>query len=44
MVVTADGFFYQYSLDPVRGGECKLVNERTLLETETEHISAQHMM
>lgn len=24
MVVTADGYFYQFALDPVNGGECKL--------------------
>lgn len=41
MVVTANGYFYQYALDPVAGGECKLEKEYRLMETESEQVSTK---
>ncbi|VEU21582.1 DEKNAAC102357 [Brettanomyces naardenensis] len=32
MVVTSEGFFYTFGLDPDRGGDCVLLNQRSLLE------------
>ncbi|QPG73523.1 hypothetical protein FOA43_000834 [Brettanomyces nanus] len=32
MVVTSEGFFYTFELDPDRGGDCVLLNQRSLLE------------
>lgn len=40
MVITANGFFYQYSLDTIQGGDCKLEKERTVSASESDHISA----
>jgi len=40
MVVTADGYFFQYKLDAIHGGECKLVKESVLLESASDQISA----
>jgi autophagy-related protein 18 len=34
MVVTALGVLYQYQLDPIKGGECKLIREHFLLEKD----------
>ncbi|ODV96944.1 hypothetical protein PACTADRAFT_48735 [Pachysolen tannophilus NRRL Y-2460] len=31
MVVTSEGFFYNYGLDPERGGDCPLLNQYSLL-------------
>lgn len=32
MVVTSDGVFYNYGLDPERGGDCVLLNQHSLLD------------
>ncbi|ODQ65467.1 WD40 repeat-like protein [Nadsonia fulvescens var. elongata DSM 6958] len=32
MVVTLDGYFYQYAIDTIRGGECELVRQYSLLD------------
>ncbi|GMF08399.1 unnamed protein product [Ambrosiozyma monospora] len=32
MVLTSDGFFYKFGLDPERGGDCVLLNQRSLIE------------
>ncbi|KAI9203747.1 WD40-repeat-containing domain protein [Polychytrium aggregatum] len=34
MVVTAAGYFYQFSLDQERGGECQLLKQYSLLDPE----------
>ena len=34
MVLTSEGHFYQYSVDVVGGGLCRLVEEKTLLQEE----------
>eukprot|EP00743_Colponemidia_sp_Colp-15_P006191 GILK01006657.1.p1 GENE.GILK01006657.1~~GILK01006657.1.p1 ORF type:complete len:397 (-),score=34.65 GILK01006657.1:89-1165(-) len=39
MVVTADGYFYQYTLDTVNGGDCRLEGENLLLETESDELN-----
>lgn len=36
MVVTAEGFFYQYNVDTENGGECALVKEFALVEEGEE--------
>lgn len=36
MVVTADGYFFQFGFDPVRGGECGLQKTYGLVEAEEE--------
>ncbi|KAI9018938.1 WD40-repeat-containing domain protein [Hyaloraphidium curvatum] len=36
MVVTADGYFYQYSLDPMNGGECQLQKTYSLIDLEED--------
>eukprot|EP00164_Ancoracysta_twista_P002117 GFYU01002794.1.p1 GENE.GFYU01002794.1~~GFYU01002794.1.p1 ORF type:complete len:373 (+),score=56.93 GFYU01002794.1:221-1339(+) len=41
MVATLDGYFYQYTLDPVNGGECRLEKENSLLESESDQIEAR---
>lgn len=33
-VVTSEGYFYTYGLDPERGGDCILLNQYSLLETD----------
>eukprot|EP00696_Hemimastix_kukwesjijk_P008642 gnl/Hemi2/20927_TR6935_c0_g2_i1.p1 gnl/Hemi2/20927_TR6935_c0_g2~~gnl/Hemi2/20927_TR6935_c0_g2_i1.p1 ORF type:complete len:374 (-),score=85.28 gnl/Hemi2/20927_TR6935_c0_g2_i1:88-1209(-) len=41
MVVTADGFFYQYALDVAAGGECRPLKEHTLVERVDELLDAK---
>jgi autophagy-related protein 18 len=36
MVITADGYFYQYQLDPLVGGEFPLLKQYALAESEEE--------
>ncbi|KAJ2800978.1 autophagy protein, partial [Coemansia guatemalensis] len=36
MVVTADGYFYQYSIDLDKGGECVLLKQDCLLDSAEE--------
>eukprot|EP00744_Colponema_vietnamica_P022216 GILI01031883.1.p1 GENE.GILI01031883.1~~GILI01031883.1.p1 ORF type:complete len:373 (-),score=5.05 GILI01031883.1:66-1184(-) len=44
MVVTSDGFFYQYTLDAVNGGECRLEREHLLLDTESEQVNVTYLL
>ncbi|KAJ2628279.1 autophagy protein [Coemansia sp. RSA 1287] len=36
MVVTSDGYFYQYSIDLDKGGECVLLKQDCLLDSAEE--------
>ena len=38
MVVTSDGYFYQYSIDFENGGECMLLKQYSLLESDHEGL------
>jgi autophagy-related protein 18 len=33
MVISSDGYFYAYSIDLEKGGECVLVKQYSLLES-----------
>lgn len=39
MLVTAEGFFYQFSIDLQNGGECQLLKQYSLLDGEEEGTS-----
>jgi autophagy-related protein 18 len=36
MVVTSEGFLYQYNIDLENGGECVLLKQYSLLEQTTD--------
>ncbi|KAI8082118.1 WD40-repeat-containing domain protein [Thamnidium elegans] len=40
MVVTSEGFFYQYNIDLESGGECVLLKQYSLLEPTDDNISS----
>lgn len=40
MVITAHGYFLQYSIDMEQGGECVLLKQYSLLPTESNHPTA----
>ena len=39
MVITADGYFYQYQIDTKQGGECSMLSQYALIENEDEGSS-----
>ena len=41
IVVTAEGYFYQYSVDTEAGGECVLLKQYSLLEGEDDVADGQ---
>lgn len=43
LVVTVDGYFYEYQLDPTTGGECRLQRENVLRDTTSEEIVATYI-
>jgi autophagy-related protein 18 len=36
LVITSDGLFFQYAIDLEKGGECELVKQYSLLDTEVD--------
>lgn len=40
LVVTSEGYFYQYAIDLERGGECELVQQYSLMDTNEEAATA----
>ncbi|KAG1239784.1 hypothetical protein G6F68_018296 [Rhizopus microsporus] len=40
MVVTSEGYFYQYNIDLENGGECVLLKQYSLLESSDESIGS----
>jgi len=43
MAVTAEGFFYVYRLDREMGGECKMISDHTLFESQSEEVGASYL-